>query len=222
MYLSLSKPVRMGQNAPLRWSPACFNRKIIHYRGRWCLRSWRGFWRMAARLGAWEAVPFARVPKSMSRLVVVRGRFGTAPTGRTRNPTNGRASVPAGRRASGPYRSRTFRRRQTPASPGASVPAGSASEPPLRDHSPRRTGPRRFVALWYPQVGGVPKPRLSLRVVVRGRFGTAPTGRTRTRRMVGLGYTAGRRASGPYRSRTFRRHQTPTSPGASVPAASRS
>ena len=41
------------------------------------------------------------------------------------NPTNGRASVPAGRRASGPYRSRTFRRHQTPTSPGASVPAAS-------------------------------------------------------------------------------------------------
>jgi len=103
------------------------------------------------------------------------------------NPTNGRARVPAGRRASGPYRSRTFRRRQTPASPGASVPAGSALRPRSATIPLAAPGPDASFGLGTRRWEGYRSP-MSRCVVVRGRFGTAPTGRTRTRRMVGPRY----------------------------------
>ena len=76
--------------------------------------------------GAW-AVPGGVDPHVSLHRGTGALRYG--PNWAYRTPTNGRARVPAGRRASGPYRSRTFRAHRTPTSPGALVPAGGASEP---------------------------------------------------------------------------------------------
>jgi len=130
---------------------------------------------------------FGPVPKSHLSLRRGTGALRYGSNWAYPSPTNGRASVPAGRRASGPYRSRVFRRRQTPASPGSSVPAGSASEP--RDGAVPLAAPDPDVSFGFGtrRWEGYRSP-MSRCVVVRGRFGTAPTGRTRTRRMVAPRY----------------------------------